>query len=206
VKAKLFGFLAPPERTLQAFPTYLTSAPARYARAYAYHKEALVEESLAETDALIAMEPDNPYFHELRGQVLMESGRVDEALPDLRAATRLTGANPLIASLLGHALIATEDPANLDEAEAVLRAAVGRDRENPFAWYQLGVVYGQRGDWPRARLASAEQQIMSGNPQGALANAGAAEQGLPQGSPDWIRAQDVQLQARAQLEWLAERN
>lgn len=206
VKAKLYGYLAPPERTLQSFPTYLGTVPARYARAYAYHQEARVEEALAEAGALIAMEPDNPYFLELRGQILMESGRVTEALPDLREATRLTGANPLIASLLGHALIATENPANLDEAEAVLRAAIGRDRENPFAWYQLGVVYGQRGDMPRARLASAEQQIMSGNPQAALASATAAELGLPQGSPDWIRAQDVQLQARAQLERLAEAN
>lgn len=205
-KAKLYGYLAPPERVLIAFPTYLTDIPARYARAYAYHKDARIDEALAEVDALIALEPDNPYFLELKGQVLLESGRVQQALPPLREATRLTGSNPLIASILGHALIATEDPANLDEAERVLRAALGRDRENPFAWYQLSVVYGQRGDTARARLASSEQQVMAGNPQGALMNASAAEQALPTGSPDWIRAQDVQLQARAQLERLAERN
>lgn len=205
-KAKLYGYLAPPERVLVAFPTYLNDIPARYARAYAYHKDAQIEQALAEVDALIAMEPYNPYFLELKGQVLLESGRVEAALPPLREATRLTGSNPLIASILGHALIATENPANLDEAESVLRAAVGRDRENPFAWYQLSVVYGQRGDTPRARLASAEQQIMAGNPQGALMNASAAEQMLPAGSPDWIRAQDVQLQARGQLERLADRN
>ena len=206
VKAKLYGFLAPPERVLTAFPTYLNDIPSRYARAYAYHKEALVEDALTEVNALIAMEPHNPYFLELKGQVLLESGHVQAALPPLREATLLTGSNPLIATILGHALIATEDPSNLDEAEDVLRAAIGRDRQNPFAWYQLGVVYGARGDTPRARLASAEQQIMTGNPQGALMNASAAEQSLPTGSPDWIRAQDVQLQARGQLERLADRN
>ena len=67
------------------------------------------------------------------------------------------------------------------------------------------MVYGQRGDFPRARLASAEQQIMSGNPQAALQSAEAAEQGLDRGSPDWLRAQDVALQARAQIERAAER-
>ncbi len=206
VKAKLFGFLSTPERTLQFFPEYMEGVPARYARAYAFHKDARMDEAMLETEALLAIEPSNPYFLELQGQILLESGRVAQALPPLREATRLTGSTPLIATLLGHALIATEDPANLDEAEAVLRAAIGRDRENPFAWYQLGVVYGQRGDTPRARLASAEQQILSGNPQGALVNASAAEQSLPTGTPDWIRAQDVQLQARAQLERLAERN
>lgn len=205
-RAKLYGYLAPPERTLAAYPPHMTGAPARYARAYAYHKDALVEQALAEADALIASDPSNPYFLELRGQILLESGHVDEALEPLRDATRLTGSNPLIASTLGHALIATEDPANFDEAESVLRAAVGRDRENPFAWYQLGVVYGQRGDIPRARLASAEQQVLQGNAQGALANAQAAEASLPVGSPDWIRAQDVGLQARGILERQRDRN
>ena len=205
-KAKLYGYLAPPERVMTAFPEYMTGAPARYARAYAYHRDARMDAALDEVDALLAMEPDNPYFLELQGQVLLESGRVDEALPPLRRAVRLTNSTPLIATLLGHALIATEDEAHLEEAESVLRSAIGRDRQNPFAWYQLGVVYGQRGDTPRARLASAEQQILMGNPQGALVNAGAAEQGLERGTADWIRAQDVQLQARAQLEQRAERD
>lgn len=205
-KAKLYGYLTPPGRTLTAFPVYMTGQPARYARAYAYHKEALVEEALAEADSLIASDPANPYYLELKGQILLESGRVAEALPPLRQSTEMTGSNPLIASMLGHALLATDDPANLDEAESVLRAAIGRDRENPFAWYQLGVVYGQRGDFPRARLASSEQQIMSGNFREALMSAEAAEAGLDTGSPDWLRAQDVALQARAELERAEERN
>jgi predicted Zn-dependent protease len=200
VKAKLFGYLAEPARALQAYPEHMTGVPARYARAYAFHKQARIEEALAETQALIVEDPDNPYFLELRGQVLLESGRPDEALEPLRRAVELTGNDPLIASSFGHALLATENPEHLAEAERVLRAAVARDRENPFAWYQLGVVYGQRGDIPRAQLASAEQQVMSGNPRQALASATAAEHALPTGSPDWIRAQDVALQARAIIE------
>ena len=200
IKAKLYGYLAEPERTLQAYPDHLTAVPARYARAYAFHKQARIEEALAETEALIAEDPDNPYFLELEGQVLLESGRPAEALEALRRATELTNNDPLIASTFGHALIATEDAEHLAEAERVLRAAVGRDHDNPFAWYQLGVVYGARGDIPRAQLASAEQQVMSGNPRAALASATAAEHALPTGSPDWIRAQDVALQARSLIE------
>ena len=200
VKAKLYGYQAQPQRTLQFFPEYMTGVPARYARAYAFHKDALVDKALAEAEALLAQQPDNPYFLELKGQILLESGRPGEALAPLRRAVELTNANALIASSFGHALIATEDPAHLDEAEQVLRASVARDRENPFAWYQLGVVYGQRGDIPRAQLASAETQIMSGNPRQALQSAHAAENALPTGSPDWLRAQDVAMQARAQIE------
>ncbi len=199
-KAKLFGYLAEPRRTFALFPPSDTSIPARYARAYAYHKEARVDMALAETDALLTAEPDNPYFLELKGQVLLESGRPGDALVPLRRATELSRAHPLIAGLLGHALIATEDRANYAEAEQVLRASVQRDRYNPFAWYQLGVVYEARGDIPRARLASAEQQVMNRLYPQALANAQAAEAYLPYGSADWIRAQDVALEARAELE------
>jgi len=204
-RAKLFGYLSEPHRTLAVYPPRDTSVPARYARAYAYHKDARVDLALAETDALLAREPDNPWFLELKGQVLLESGRPRDALVPLRRATELTRAHPLIAGMLGHALIATEDRANYAEAENVLRASVQRDRYNPFAWYQLGVVYEARGDIPRARLASAEQQVMNRLYPQALANAQAAEAYLPYGSPDWIRAQDVALEARAELERLKDR-
>jgi len=200
VKAKLFGYLTEPARTLQKFPQSRNDVPARYARAYAYHKNALIDDALAETTALLESDPNDPYFLELKGQVLLESGRPQEALDDLRKATQISNHSPLIASVFGHALIATENSENYAEAEKVLRAAVARDRRNPFAWYQLGVVYAAAGDLPRARLASAEQQVMNRNYEEAIRSAQAAEAGLPAGSPDWIRAQDIGLQARAELE------
>lgn len=206
VKAKLFGYISPPERVLSTYPASDTSLPARYARAYAYHKSALIDKALGEADALLAMDPDDPYFLELKGQVLLESGRPYDALPFLRNATELSGHQPLIASMFGHALIATEDKEQFDEAERVLKAAVARDRLNPFAWYQLGVVYAARGDMARARLASAEQQVMRRNYPEALRSAQAAEAGLEPGTPDWIRAQDISLQARAALEDIRDRN
>ncbi len=206
VRAKLYGYLAPADLTLAAYPPGQNSVPARYARAYAYHKDARVDKALAEADALIITAPRDPYFLELRGQILLESGRPQEALATLREANRLTGNQPLIATLFGHALIATENPANYPEAQQVLKAAVARDRENPFAWYQLGVIYSNEGDMPRARLASAEQQAMEGDWRNALGSSQTAMIGLPEGSPDWIRAQDIAFQARGELERTKKRN
>lgn len=200
VRAKLYGYLADPERTFQQYPVSDTGIPARYARAYAFHKDAQIDNALAEADALLALSPDNPYYLELKGQILLESGRPVDALVPLRRATDITLNQPLIAGIFGHALIATEDESNYAEAERVLRAAVAKDRFNPFAWYQLGVVYATRGDMPRARLASAEQQVMSRNYPAAIRSAQVAEAGLPRGTPDWIRAQDIGLEARAALE------
>ncbi|QDM41142.1 M48 family metalloprotease [Altererythrobacter sp. TH136] len=200
VKAKLAGYIQEPAQTLRQYPETDTTAPARYARAYAFHKQALMDKALSETDALLKIDPDDPYFLELEGQVLLESGRPADAIEPLREATALTSNQPLIASLFGHALIATEDKSHYAEAEQVLRAAVARDRLNPFAWYQLGVIYAANGDMPRARLASAEQQVMSGQYTEALRSAQAAEAGLETGTPDWLRAQDIAMQARGELE------
>ncbi|PKB13938.1 putative Zn-dependent protease [Novosphingobium kunmingense] len=199
-RAKLYGYLAEPKAALQTFPASDTGVPARYARAYAFHKEAFLDKAMAETDALLAEAPNDPYFLELKGQILLEAGKPADALAPLRRATELSGNQPLIATTFGHALIATESPANLPEAERILKTAVARDRENPFAWYQLGVVYGQQGDMPRARLASAEQQVMQQQFGAALQSAEAAEATLPRESPDWLRAQDIAMQARAAIE------
>ena len=152
VKAKLLGYMEEPERTLRKYPESDKSVPARYARAYAWHKSAYPQKALDEVDALIATNPEDPYFLELEGQVLLESGRPKEAIPPLRKAVANSKSQPLIASTLGHALIATEDPANFPEAEKVLKTAVALDNENPFAWYQLGIVYANRGDQARAAL------------------------------------------------------
>ncbi|WP_416379167.1 M48 family metalloprotease [Alteriqipengyuania sp. WL0013] len=198
-KAKLYGFLAKPQDTFRAYPDSDGSVPARYARAYAYHKDARTPDSLREVDALLAAEPDDPFFLELKGQVLLETGQPDAALAPLRRATELTGAQPLIASMFGHALIATEDAEHFAEAERVLKASVARDRLNPFAWYQLGQIYAAQGDIPRARLASAEQQAMRQQWPEALTSAQAAQAGLDTGTPDWIRAQDIEYQARDAL-------
>lgn len=200
IKAKLSGFIAEPQQTLRAYPMTLNTVAAHYARAYAFHKEAFVDKAMTETDALLAKAPNDPYFLELKGQILLESGKPLDALPYLRRATDLSANQPLIATTYGHALIATENHANFAEAERVLKTAVARDRENPFAWYQLGVVYAANGDLPRAQLASAEQQVMNLQMPQALRSAEGAEAGLPKDSPDWLRAQDIAMQARAAIE------
>ena len=193
VKAKLAGYLQKPDQTLRDYPARDQTVPAHYARAYAYHNLARTDRALSETNALLKAQPDNPYFLELDGQILLESGQVQKALAPLKRATEMTGNTPLIALTYGHALVENHDPASLTEAERVLRAAVQLDRNNPFAWYQLGVIYQSRGDIPRAQLATAERFMLLDQPQIALPNARAAMAGLPQGTPDWIRAQDITL-------------
>lgn len=200
IKAKLQGYVNEPQQTLRDYPESDNSIPAHYARAYAWHRSAYPDKALQEADALLTAIPGDPYFLELKGQILLESGKPAEALPLLRQAVAKTNAQPLIASLFGHALIATEDSTNFAEAEKVLKASITKDNENPFAWYQLGVVYDREGDAGRAAMATAERYHLEGQPRLALSNAEMAVRTLPQGSPDWIRAQDIALVSRSAVD------
>ncbi|HEV7659609.1 MAG TPA: M48 family metalloprotease [Allosphingosinicella sp.] len=196
VRAKLSGYVDDPVQVLRRYPASDRSIPAHYARAFAYHQSGHPDEAGAEIAALIAIAPHDPYFLELQGQVLLESGHPVEAVAALREAVARSNDQPLIAAVLGHALISTEDPANFEEAKRVLRIAIGRDNTNPFAWYQLGIVYDREGDEARAALATAERYNLIGQPQFALPNAERAMMGLPVGTPDWIRAQDISMVSR----------
>jgi predicted Zn-dependent protease len=198
VKAKLIGFVEPKQAVIK-YPESDQSVPGHYARAYAYHVSSYPDKAMSETEALLATNPDDPFFLELKGQILLEGGHPKEAIAPLREATQKSGEMPLIASMLGHALVATEDPKNFAEAKQVLKVAVNRDNQNPFAWYQLGIIYDREGDPARASLATAERSSLENRPKLALASAEMAMKGIPAGSPDWLRAQDIAMVSKAEL-------
>ncbi|SDE78037.1 Putative Zn-dependent protease, contains TPR repeats [Sphingomonas carotinifaciens] len=193
VKAKLQGYVGTPASTLNAFPSADQSVYAHYARAYAYHKAGYPDKADAESRALMVKDPNDPYFQEIRGQILLEAGEPEAALAPLRAATEGSRNNPLIATTLGHALIATEQKQHLPEAIKVLRIATQRDDQNPFAWVQLGTAYEQTGDTARAALATAERASMMGDTRTAIQSARYALANIPSNTPDWIRAQDIAM-------------
>ncbi|HET8612583.1 MAG TPA: peptidase M48, partial [Sphingomonas sp.] len=107
---------------------------------------------------------------------------------------------PLIGAMLGHALLATEDPKNFAEAERVLKLSVARDREDPLAWYALGTVYARQGADAHAALATAERYAMDGQDELARMNAEIAMKGIPQGTPDYIRAEDIAITSRNKMD------
>ncbi len=195
IKAKLEGYVWPARSTLGKYPPSDTSIPARYARVYAYNKMLEWRKSLEEAEALIAAEPDNPYFHEIRGQMLFENGRVAESLADLARAAELAPDQPLILALYGRALVAMETPETDRKAVEVLSRSVALDRNDPFAWFQLAEVYTRLGEEGQAALAGAERFMLLGQGARAAAMAKKAMEKLPEGSPAWLRAQDISLAA-----------
>ena len=146
---------------------------------------------LEQIDALIKLQPQNPYFHEVRGQALLEGGRPAEAIAPLRLAVKLSQNAPLIEMLLGQALVASNNKANADEAITILRAALGREPEAPLGYMQLAIAYGRKGDYAQADLASAQAAFMRGDNKTARELASRAKTRFAIGTPGWVKADDI---------------
>jgi predicted Zn-dependent protease len=191
VRAKLSGFLDRPDTLMRRYPPSNTSLPARYARAVSSYRHSDLRSALAQIDGLIQAEPNNPYFYELKGQALTETGHGREALAPLRHAISLAPDPTLIRVMLGQALVSTEDPAMAEEAIVNLRKALAADAEIPDAYDHLAMAYGRRGDLAEADLASAQAAFNRGNLATARQLASRAKGRFPVGSPGWVKADDI---------------
>jgi predicted Zn-dependent protease len=191
MRAKLSGFLERPETVARRFPATDHSLPARYARAISAYRHSDLRNAIAQIDGLIQSEPNNPYFHELKGQALLEGGRPAEAVAPLRRAAQLSHNAPLIDTLLAQAMVATNSTTLASEAVPLLKSALQRDDDISDAYGQLAMAYGRKGDLAEADLASAQAAAARGDIMTARQLAARAKTRLPVGSPAWVRADDI---------------
>ena len=192
VHAKLYAFLSDPEEALARYPESDLSLPGRYARAIAYYRLPDLKKALPLVEALIAERPNDPYFQELKGQMLFENGRIEESVAPYRRAVALAPNEALLAVGLGQSLVGNEgDMRTLDEAIGVLERANAMDGDNAVGWQLLASAYGRQGRIGEASLASAERFLMTGNLRDAHLQAMRATRELPAGSPGQLRAQDL---------------
>jgi len=196
MQAKLHGFLDEPRDVFRLYPADDTSVAARYARCIAHFRRAELAPALAGIDSLIAEAPDDPYFHELKGQFLFENGRIAKAVVSYRRASELLPDEPLIQIGLAQALVETGDTSVLDEAGKHLDAALRREPDNARAWRLLAVVHGRKGEFGLSALASAEFSLAVGRFDDAISFAKQAQDRLPFGAPGRLRAEDIEQAAK----------
>jgi predicted Zn-dependent protease len=187
---KLEAFLTDPRTVLRRYEVQ-DGLAAAYARAIAYYRLPDLPKALAEIDALLEQHPDDPYFNELKGQMLFENGRIAESIPPYRESVRLApNAAPLRIGL-ARALIESGDLELEGEAVQHLEEAVARESSNPGAWRLLGIAQGRVGMEGRSALSLAEAALLAGNDDDARLYARRAEARIAPGDPDWIHLQDV---------------
>ncbi|MGA2814808.1 MAG: M48 family metalloprotease [Xanthobacteraceae bacterium] len=191
MRAKLYGFTERADVVSRRYPLSDTGMPARYARAIAAYRFGDIRSALTQIDGLIESMPDYPYFYELKGQALLESGHAAEALAPLRRAVQLAPNPALIQIMLSQALIATNNAKMTVEAIPLLRAAIIKEPESGDAYEQLAMAYGHTGDLADADLASAQAAFARGDNKTARELAARAKMRFPVGSPGWVRADDI---------------
>ena len=193
--AKLYGFLEPPEHTLQKYPMSNKSIPARLARAIAFYKMPDLTRSMDEMNSLISESPKDPFFYELKGQILFENNHPKEALTSYETAVKLLPDSPLILADLAKIEIAQDDRSLVASAIAHLEKSVALDDSNASTWRQLAVAYGKAGNTGMSSLALAEEAVLEDDPNMALRQLEQAIPSLPANSPARQRAQDVKSRA-----------
>ncbi|MEZ5647872.1 MAG: M48 family metalloprotease [Alphaproteobacteria bacterium] len=199
MRAKLAGFLYPPKRVLESYYPDEKTLYARYARAIAYYRLANLTAALPLIDGLIAELPNDPYFHELRGQMLFDNGRIAESLPSYQKAVQLAPDEPLLQSEIARVQIELNNQALLPEAIEHLKESVARDDEEPGPWRLLAIAYGRLGDMGNSSLGLAESALRRGNAREAQLQAKRAQGVLAYGSPGWLRAQDIERAASDEI-------
>ncbi|MEM1161847.1 MAG: M48 family metalloprotease [Pseudomonadota bacterium] len=191
MRAKLIGFLRDPGRVLDNLEGRSETEFTLYQKAVAYHRSPDPSAAISAVDRLITLRPNDPYYIELKGQILLESGRIADAIGPYRAASRLAPDEPLLLAGLGRALVHANRQDLNEEALRVLKRARAGDLADASALRDLALAYDRTGDRPMATLATAERYALIGNTQNAVRLARRASKLLKEGTPGWLRAQDI---------------
>jgi predicted Zn-dependent protease len=195
IKVKLGAFTAPPSSTLAAYPETDQSVLARYARAIAYYRIPKLDKALPIIDGLIRDYPRDPYFRELKGQMLFENGRIADAVQPYEEAVRLAPAAPLLRISLAQVYVESNDPKVNKRAIAYLNDALRTEDKETTGWHLLATAYGRDNQMGMAALALAEEGLAAGKKKDATQQASRAKALLLKNSAAYSRAEEVQREA-----------
>jgi len=191
MRAKLLGFVGKPDEVNRKYPLSDVSLPARYAHAILNYRYKKTPEALAQIEDLIKAKPENPYFWELKGQILLEFGRAKEATIALRRSLSIEPEAGLIRAMLGRALLAAGDTSSVADAVRELSNAAQREPDDADIWQNLAIAYGSQNNIGMAEYSAAQEAFLIGDQQSAVNHASKAKKLLPAGSPAALRSDDI---------------
>lgn len=206
MKAKLLGFIQP-ETALLRYTDKDKRVPARYARAIALYRTGRPDRALPVMDSLIAEEPANPFFLELKAQILFENGHLPEATALYKKCVDLLPDEAQLRVEYAHALLESREDAKVDTAIENLLEANRLEARVPQTWRFLAAAWSLKAEKDKdikyqglVSYALAEESLAKGQIKTARQLAEKALEKLPKGSPYWLRAQDIKLTAKDEAE------
>lgn len=162
----------------------------------AYRRGALTDATQA-IDSLLADYPDDPFFHELAGDIAFATGDLLHSAEEYRRALEIFPDAPQIALSLGRVLVATGDSVALDEAVQMLERAAQGEPKWAFARRELGIAYGRNNQLANAHLSLAEAAMLIEDKQQAINEAERALRAKPLPDDVMVRAEDILFQLSA---------
>jgi predicted Zn-dependent protease len=203
--AKLFAFLKPQVTALQRYPDTDLSLEGRYARSIAYFRRGQTDKALPLIDGLLKEHPKDAFFWELKGQMLFETGKLEDSVAAYRECIALMPDAPLNQIAMAHAMIETGNSSHAAPAQNALKAALASDSEDPWAWDLLARAY-LLGDNPGlSAYAAAERAVLLRQFQDVVRYTKEAEKYLEKDTPTWYRLQDIRITAQNELREMMER-
>jgi predicted Zn-dependent protease len=190
VRAKIYAYTYKnnPQRVLRQYSD--NGLPARYARAIVKFHGGGYQAAAPALDELIAAMPQNPWFYELKATFLMESGDAKSAVAPFRKAVSLVQRSGFMRIELAQAILESGS-GTADEALQLLRVAL-LDEDQSYLGYRLqSQAYGKLKRYPEADLSAALASFHQGDVKNAKMLAERAKNGLPQGTPGWVKADDI---------------
>lgn len=192
IKAKLLAFIDP-GLALQTFDRTDTSIISRYARAIAHYRMNEPDIALKLIEQLTTEFPQNPYFYELKGQILRDFARVDQALGAYKQAVALSNGDALMRIDYAHMLLESSysDQKARKEAKSQLLQAMATEKSDSRIYRLLATIYGQEGDTSQAKLYLAEEALFQNRKEDAEELAKQVKNSEAPGSKKWVKAEDI---------------
>ena len=201
IQAKLDGFLNNPGDIIKKNNRESPSIISNYSLAIAYYRKALLEKSLFILNKMIDDYPRNPWFYELKGQILYESGKIKESIKPYEQALLISPKEPLLMVALATALNAQESRNSSIKALHLLKSSLRYDKKNSNTWFQLAIAFSRIGDLGNAELSTAERHFLTGNVKMASFHAKKSLKYIQESNISKLRAEDILLDSKNKAKW-----
>ena len=189
-KGKLTAYQRRPGWTLNRLGDSGYRDVALMREAMARHQNSQTRQALSAIDKAIALRPNDPFYYDLKGQILMETRQFAAAANAHGRAVQLRPRDGLLQAGYGRALLAS---GNVKAALPALERARSIDFRDGSMLRDLSVAYARSGKTGMAALVTAERYALRGRLEDAGIHAKRATGLLPEGSGPWQRAHDVLL-------------
>ena len=200
IRAKLEGFLKRPDDIIRKYEKN-DSDYAIYASSVALYRKALTGQAIDKINILINKYPTNPWYYELKGQILYESGKIKPSIEPYEKAVKFSTGHPLLNVALASAYLALDDKEYDIKAQNLLNNVIKKDQKNSYAWFQLAIAEARLGNIGKADLYSAERYFVLGDVNLASFHAKRSKNNLKDNGPLLMRAEDIILDSENKQKW-----